>query len=58
MLPDEIDALRRRLIIGGAAIVSIVYLILLHNKIEAPSSGYLLGVFVTWLLLFVLWLAY
>ena len=58
MLPDEIDALRRRLIIGGAAIVSIVYLILLHNEIGTPSNSYLLGVFVTWLLLFILWLAY
>ena len=46
MFPEDRDALRRRMIVGGAAVVGIIYLMLLHVKLETPSVGYLLGVFV------------
>ena len=50
MFPDDRDALRRRMIIGGAAVVGIIYLMLLHVKLKSPGDGYLVGIFLLALL--------
>lgn len=48
---EDLDDLRRRMIVGGAAVTGLVYLLLLHVEMkEAPSREYLGGLLVFWLL--------
>lgn len=42
--------------IGGAAIVGLIYLLLLRFQPNEPSQNCLLGLIVAWLMLFALWL--
>lgn len=58
MMPDELDALRRRLIVGAAGITSIIYLLLLRFEPNRPTNECLMGLFVGALFLFIMWLAY
>ena len=59
MFPGDLDNLRRRVIIGGAAVVSIIYLaVALLKPNEPPNYELLLCSFVGWLFLLIMWLAY
>lgn len=52
------DALRKRLMIGGAAITGLIYLLLLRFEPQRASPECLLALFVGALFLFILWIAY
>jgi len=53
----DLDDLRRRMMVGAAAICGLVYLLLLRFKLEEPSDECLVGLFIGWLFLLVIWLS-
>jgi len=54
----DLDGLRRRMIVGGTAVCGLIYLLLLRFEMKEPSPNCLMGLFVGWLFLFILWIAY
>ena len=46
MFPGDYDALRRRMIVGGAAVVGIIYLLILRAELKSPEDWYLVGIFI------------
>lgn len=43
---EDLDDLRRRMIVGGAAVTGLVYWLLLQTEMKSAPRGYLLGLIV------------